>query len=1284
MEVGARVETANCGKGRIAFRGSTQFADGEWIGVVLDEPKGKNNGTVKDVEYFKCEPNYGLFVRPDMLTLEGSKKASGLRAPNTARKESVPMSRVSSAKPSPGSSPGMSPAASTERLTKSQTSSIRKPGSTSRLAESVPNEPRMVRESSNLSQASTASARGSMPPPRPSMVPEPKKKTSIAARPAPVPATPANRARPTPPVEAVVAEPADDVLPPPEPEPTPEREIPTASVLSRAKKIDEAGPITPMSPISTAAPKSADIASELEYLRQQVKELNEKLETLRNKRKEDHAKLLEYDRQKIDMIAMQEATRRLNDTNVELQRKLLEAQKVADELRDWKNSNQDIMNEHQEMIEMAAIDKEMAEEKAEALQADCDRLKERVEELEADLEILREEMNLGGGEGAPAGNSVQMRQVEQQNERLKEALIKLRDLNGQATLDKQEAVKEAERLRNENAELVRLAENLRRQTEVAESRIDAFQEQINAAMGAEEMVTLLTSKNMDMEDRIQTLEQQIEDMEELHDMDEQLAEAQKQTEKDLLHDIEALQIKISELNQQIRQERQHSEELSNTILKFRKRTGALNEEIQDYKDQMLRLEEELHGHRSEENQMASMVSTLQVNATRAFAEAVERQTNAIELEFSKRHAGYLKAFLPDNFAKAGGDNDSVAMCVLFPRMAAKCRLLAKLAAERFPHVPGGMRREHVTKSHKGEQWAHVNRVAYLTSALVAVLGQFESAVNETSLERLARLTQMQPDMSNHERVIDQYFELLRQGRFDDNSSLDNLEKALLYFQNVFSLHIGGDGFNAANWVTGLCSQLSAGLAYCRINIQRLGYFLESSVDSGEEFELLKTLNDEMSACESVVLKASKCIPNDASKAIKLNSEFTDELLNAVSQLDRVLTILREACSIASVQIGMNTEGDGFAASRIREMIHVNVEKTNGPIALDKAFEPIRKYMWSLRSSLEKTVSSLDGGKMETDVPEKKNFPPLLDRAHQRKQAASEAEGLRWQMEKKDNEILEMRKQLKARIEDISNFKLRLDMSEARMDSAGKQDNAKAEHLQTKMDQLVADHRKRQIEYEETMDTLQREMQDLMNENAELKQRANQISKQALWKGIQSMEARTTNSPITATPMTGSASPAGVAFANMVGGATRGEVVFLETRLQDMRARLKRADVEIMRLKTELAQSGFKRFGDVPGLISGPLSLEHQDSRLKLLNELHKEALALKRDEVKYWMYVPDAKLPVNRQRESREKWEREREIYDDKIYTLYKRLRQGWNDLYPGEEYPLSSATSCKTGCHQG
>ncbi|XP_069340886.1 kinesin-like protein KIF13B [Eulemur rufifrons] len=50
--------------GIVRYIGPTDFQEGTWIGVELDLPAGKNDGSVGGRQYFRCSPGYGLLVRP--------------------------------------------------------------------------------------------------------------------------------------------------------------------------------------------------------------------------------------------------------------------------------------------------------------------------------------------------------------------------------------------------------------------------------------------------------------------------------------------------------------------------------------------------------------------------------------------------------------------------------------------------------------------------------------------------------------------------------------------------------------------------------------------------------------------------------------------------------------------------------------------------------------------------------------------------------------------------------------------------------------------------------------------------------------------------------------------------------------------------------------------------------------------------------------------------------------------------------------------------------------------
>lgn len=63
VEVGCVVSYAAGKSGLVRFVGPVDFADGEWVGLELERPEGKNNGALNGRVYFQCAENHGLFCK---------------------------------------------------------------------------------------------------------------------------------------------------------------------------------------------------------------------------------------------------------------------------------------------------------------------------------------------------------------------------------------------------------------------------------------------------------------------------------------------------------------------------------------------------------------------------------------------------------------------------------------------------------------------------------------------------------------------------------------------------------------------------------------------------------------------------------------------------------------------------------------------------------------------------------------------------------------------------------------------------------------------------------------------------------------------------------------------------------------------------------------------------------------------------------------------------------------------------------------------------------------------
>ncbi|XP_039218484.1 CAP-Gly domain-containing linker protein 1 isoform X16 [Crotalus tigris] len=126
FRIGERIWVNGNKPGFIQFLGETQFAPGQWAGIVLDEAIGKNDGSVAGVRYFQCEPLRGIFTRPSKLARKAmpEDEANGTQASRATSPTSLVSSPSAAAHLPPTGIPQKTPVSQASNLSKTPSESI--------------------------------------------------------------------------------------------------------------------------------------------------------------------------------------------------------------------------------------------------------------------------------------------------------------------------------------------------------------------------------------------------------------------------------------------------------------------------------------------------------------------------------------------------------------------------------------------------------------------------------------------------------------------------------------------------------------------------------------------------------------------------------------------------------------------------------------------------------------------------------------------------------------------------------------------------------------------------------------------------------------------------------------------------------------------------------------------------------------------------------------------------------------------------------------------------------
>ncbi|EGD88677.1 hypothetical protein H112_03597 [Trichophyton rubrum D6] len=815
---GQLIKLADGRHARVRFIGTTRFAPGEWIGLELEDATGKNDGSVQGERYFECEYGFGMFVRASAIVeiVEQAKKEEPRVAPKSGldgrgrpgsmivppggavgtRKQSLMSSTPGGKKPSSAaSSPSPAPRALGRALrspTKSPVKQLAGPGTpaasraSSTASRTIPSHKARPSLSNRSSVAptptsTTSNSRLSLRQSQSQSMMGPPAKTTrtglAASRTTISPATsrrmslkPATAKSPVMgKVEASSGEQSEDASRASSPPDGPELDVVKPS-LARP---------TP-SPMSQRSVSGSNM-----LVQKELDDLKTKLKIMEKKRAEDREKLKMVETYRAERDKFETIIQKLREKYQPQQQEITTLRKQLKEAEYRVEEVERLQAEHESILEMAALDREMAEEVAESIKAEYEALKIRTEELELEVEVLKEENDQLGQVMSPEEKSSQgWLQMERTNERLREALIRLRDMTQQQEADLKDQVKDLEEELKDYNNLKAQYESTKEKLLASEANMEDLKQQVEA-LGAEEMIEELTEKNMQYQEEVNELKAIIEDLESLKELNDELEINHIESEKQLQEEIDFREGIYHEQNRKISQQDAVIEDLEYTLSKFRELVSTLQNDLEDMRASQQITETEATDLTVRSRAMMDLNMKLQASAAKAQVKSIDLELGRMEAEESASHLSIVKLYLPDYYES---ERNPILALLRFKRVGFKASVMGNTVRERladpsirFPEQDGFLAYEVLEKL----TWISL------------VCDRFVTFMDGCSSEQFSSFEGALYELEPVERILNFWIESLKKGELNEKTCADELQRstALLSHlaETLIPQHVEGTG-----------------------------------------------------------------------------------------------------------------------------------------------------------------------------------------------------------------------------------------------------------------------------------------------------------------------------------------------------------------------------------------------------------------------------------------------------------------------------------------------------------
>ncbi|UZJ57502.1 hypothetical protein CBS101457_006822 [Exobasidium rhododendri] len=1246
-----RCKVASYGRGEILFVGQTSFSHGLWVGIALDEPKGKNDGSIQDKVYFDALPGHGVFVRTsqvetiddvddddeeeerideivygmeeDSASLQSPPMPSSRTSAGSSRTPSRATSSPNKATVRPRTSLAMRPPSSAT-ITRPRVGSPSKPT----ISRSPVKTPARGTTSQPMSRTNTGPT-GSSNAPRPASTmggriatvstpaPRPAAVRSITSTPARTTMTAASRNNARSAVQAAkapdtataraglrpVMKARASMAPPSSSSAARVPRTPTTMMPSRPGSSAAIGPSRSSGSISasetpivrqaratTTTPAhqkvfanedegeqydalmadgddgeaaqellsstdSGDIAAlanqqeegltspslrkgsagdrqqgymslssgpsltnlsrttgEVGAVQREVEELKVKLKIAEKKREEDREKIKEAERIRMESEQFLAIKPKMTAKQVELQDQLKDLHKME---KDWTLQREDYerqISELSDTLEITALDREVAEEKAEGALEELRIMTDKVEEMQVDIEVLREENALY--EQGPIDDkeklSIGYIQLEKQNERLKDALVRLRDMSVEGDADQKRRIAVLEKDLSALDDLQASYESVCTRLESSDALLEDLKIQLDDALGAEEMLEQLTERNLVLTEKLEEMSIAIEDLEALRELNDELEETHLETEKQLQEEVDLKDI-------QLREHRIRTESLEGNIVEYENTFGQFRELVMNLQSEVQTLRDDDKardaGKSSGDDQaMLNLNLKLQSSTLKSQAKTIELEIGKLQAQQATTHLEMISPYLPKEFFEQ--DKDACESLLFFQRIAAKTDIIKTIVEGNHDIASSliGVVEESLIK---------VCKMRHSLAHFIVLTRQISAEIQLASIPTFLKSGRMYKELTTIEKRIDHFIEQLREEALNEEecgkeynrfvNSLDDFDFALMegsdegLFSDLAAKELGSAILFDLDLDT-----IAAALGFSKQNIAALyNDYLSQGTTSAEgeappaeiEFQmneldindcLFQPIQDQINNIRSTKVPARKLLRrlatlNNNSEAVKMDAiEKLPSLGRLTSQLVQFSTTLVTNFSTYTNEVRVNKSA--FELNAILQF----VQNATGDVMLQgevKREEPMWALIHAQTAQLSQTVGELLGAATEQENVIKITGPlPWIGRVEEIKRSQSENVDSQRIIVKQTEDLKELYKQTKFRDEALQENTIKIERLNKQVKKS-KEELLAVEGLKSDLSEMT----RRMKAYEEGNSALQGELEQLQREYERvLKERGTQV------------------------------------------------------------------------------------------------------------------------------------------------------------------------------------------------